>query len=175
MLLRSLGAASSVLWLAAASLGAQPAGLPGSVTVSVPTVGDVVLPWSDAHGEYFATGLSGPVNSLRLQANVEEGFGGTDILAVGIAQNLDEAWVSLSGPFGAWESFVDGNGDEPLSSVPAGDWTLTSGGISLTGDFAQGSGSFRQGGAVPEPATLGLLSLPLLILLRRSRRTSTHM
>jgi hypothetical protein len=140
---------------------APPAGLPTSVQVTVTepsagfyggstVVGVHTLTWSDSIPE-----IGG------LPAYVWGDVAGGEYVTLG-------AYGGPSTYSGTVEVGSGGNIWDQDVSLTASPFAVVDNG----GDLPGGALSFQQGGAVPEPATAGLVSLPLLTLLLRRKRPS---
>lgn len=155
MKLRLCGAIAGVLAglhaCACLSFAAPPAGFDATLTITDST-GTYVYNWTDDASAYGGGGATGYVDSVDSTAFVLP-YGST-------TWNEFVSPAANYGPFGVAVS--DGE-------VAFGNAAVVDEGVDMDGGGTGGIATFQ---AVPEPAALGLVSPALLILLRRSKRSS---
>lgn len=101
---------------------AQPAGTPATFQATYPGHAAVTLTWSDDDGVWLEETPEEEIQGLTLE-QLDAGSYRFRI-AASTESFSGQATASFSGAFGAWTSFVDGEGDFPLTGLDPGQWTI---------------------------------------------------
>lgn len=115
---------------------AQPAGTAATFQATYPGHAAVTLTWSDDDGVWFEETPEEEIQGLTLEQLDSESY--RFRIAASAESFSGQATASLTGAFGAWTSFVDGEGDFPLTDLDPGQWIVAG----CAANFSAGSGAF---------------------------------